>query len=167
MPFQQNHDRLTIPLKGVTADPIDTIFKIELSESLPAPGPRVRPTPEAVPPGNLATHKPARLLSNKGTGALFPSAFNFARFGVDGDIQSGACGAYEWPWTYHLPDPSSLCNQDLPISSRVLSFVSGTLSQTNAEHDKQIPKKIRKVPPGCPNRPLNQSSTTGKTFTVA
>ena len=117
MPFQQNHDRLTIPLKSVTADPIDTIFKIELSEPLPASGPRVRSTLEAVPPGNLASHKPARLLSNQGTGALFPSAFNFARFGVDGDVDSGACGAYEWPWTFEVD-----LQKVHPVSRIVISF---------------------------------------------
>jgi hypothetical protein len=60
-----------------------------------------------------------------------------------------------------------LFNHKEPISSKVLSFVSGTISHTNREQAKQIPKNIRNVPPGFPNSFLTASMTQGNRFTVA
>jgi hypothetical protein len=58
-----------------------------------------------VPPGNLAFHKPAKLLNLAGTEELMPSAAGgdgAARFGVDGNANTAAQAANEWPWTYEV-----------------------------------------------------------------
>lgn len=100
--FSQRGERLTISLEGVAADPIDTIFKIELEGPHPpyAPPP-VRKT-EPTPPGNLAFGKPAQLLSADGERTLVASTFAFALYGVDGLMQTHAQGAYEWAWAYQV-----------------------------------------------------------------
>ena len=61
---------------------------------------------EAIPPGNLAFGKPARLLSLDG---LHPIDVNggggrprFAKLGVDGRSDTYAMGGGEWPWTYEV-----------------------------------------------------------------
>jgi len=61
-----------------------------------------RPKP-AVPPGNLASHKRAKLLDVKGTKRLsVNSGKHFARNGVDGDPKTWAQAGGEWPWAYHV-----------------------------------------------------------------
>ena len=55
-----------------------------------------------MPPGNLATHKPARLLNPAGTKGLVPSGMNLARYGVDGDKLTVAQGARSWAWTFQV-----------------------------------------------------------------
>jgi hypothetical protein len=93
---------LTIRAAEVVPDPIDTIISVSLDRPLP-PLPTGRPVrPSPVPPGNLATGKPARLLSTDGCRDLVPSAFQFARFGVDGLPSTHAQGAFEWAWMYHV-----------------------------------------------------------------
>ena len=101
--FKQDGDRLTIQLKGVIADTIDTIVKIELAGPHPLVDPKKLGRPQKPsPPGNLATHRPSRLSSADGKRTLMASGFRFALYGVDGDRTSAAQGAHEWAWTYHV-----------------------------------------------------------------
>lgn len=118
--FSQRGERLTISLEGVTADPIDTIFKIELESPYPpyAPPP-VRKT-EPAPPGNLAFGKLAQLLSADGERQLVASAFAFALYGVDGLMQTHAQGAYEWAWAYQVD-----LQRRRAVSRVVIHFVPG------------------------------------------
>ena len=61
---------------------------------------KVRP---AVPPGNLACRKPARLLSLDGTHELqVNGGVHPARLGVDGRGDTTALAGGEWPWTYEV-----------------------------------------------------------------
>jgi len=61
-----------------------------------------RPKP-AVPPGNLASHKRAKLLDVQGARRLsVNSGKHFARNGVDGDPATWAQAGGEWPWAYHV-----------------------------------------------------------------
>ncbi len=99
--FEMKGDRLTVHTAGIAADPVDTIFRVELVKPLPAGTPTSLPT-QVTPPGNLAFGKPARLLSIDGSHDLVPSAFSMARFGVDGSLATHAQGAYEWAWMYHV-----------------------------------------------------------------
>jgi hypothetical protein len=111
--------QLVIHLDDVTPDPVDTILKVELAG--PHPPDVSRTTPEqpsvppgslamrraaleqsGMPPGNLATRRPARLLSADGSRPLVASALAFARYGVDGLLDTHAQGAYEWAWAYHV-----------------------------------------------------------------
>ncbi len=118
--FTQRSESLTISLEGITADPIDTILKIELDSPYPSyTPPPVRKT-EPVPPGNLAFGKPAQLLSADGERTLIASAFAFARYGVDGLMQTHAQGAYEWAWAYQVD-----LQKRLAVSRVVIHFVSG------------------------------------------
>ncbi len=56
-----------------------------------------------IPPGNLAFHKPSKILSLDGSHELVVnSGVHFARLGVDGDPNTYAQGAEEWPWTYEV-----------------------------------------------------------------
>lgn len=56
-----------------------------------------------VPPGNLAFHKPARLLSLDGSHDLeVNGGTHFPRLGVDGRAETTALAGGEWPWTYHV-----------------------------------------------------------------
>ena len=55
-----------------------------------------------VPPGNLAWHKPACLLSLDGSHELPVNNQGSPRFGVDGDLNTSALAANEWPWTYEV-----------------------------------------------------------------
>jgi hypothetical protein len=59
-----------------------------------------------VPPGNLAWHKPAQLLSLDGARSLQVNPRGGlggdARFGVDGHENTAAQAAGEWPWTYEV-----------------------------------------------------------------
>ena len=104
LPFMQrgtSTDRtITIELAGVQADPVATIMKIELAEPLPEP--TAPPARAAIPPGNLASFKPARLLSLDGTRQCIPSAKQFASKGVDGLPATSAAAGGEWAWTYQV-----------------------------------------------------------------
>jgi len=55
-----------------------------------------------IPPGNLAFRKPARLLSLDGSHELPVNNQGAPRFGVDGDLNTSALAANEWPWTYEV-----------------------------------------------------------------
>ncbi len=67
-----------------------------LSEGLAKPRPQL-------PPGNLASFKPARLLNLSGTKPLWVNGSkHFARHGVDSFHQTHALAGGEWPWTYHV-----------------------------------------------------------------
>jgi hypothetical protein len=102
LPFEQEQDKLRIDLSGLTPDPVDTIIKIVLAEACPdSEPPRISVT-DAVPPGNLAYGKPARLLSRDGSHSLVASAFHMALYGVDGLPMTFACGGGEWAWTFHV-----------------------------------------------------------------
>jgi len=101
VPFRQHGKRLTLDLAQVTADPIDTILKVTLAAPYP-PYQRRQPETKPIPPGNLATGKPALLLSADGSHRIPASGFRFARYGVDGLPFTVAQGGGEWAWTYHV-----------------------------------------------------------------
>ncbi len=66
-------------------------------------GLRARRVSRSIPPGNLAYHKPSKLLSLDGTRELVVnSGVHFAHLGVDGDPETYAQAAEEWPWTYEV-----------------------------------------------------------------
>ena len=60
----------------------------------------------AIPPGNLAFRKPARLLSLDGSHELVVngggSGQHFAKHGVDGNPKTTALAGGEWAWTYEV-----------------------------------------------------------------
>lgn len=61
-----------------------------------------KPRPQ-LPPGNLASFKPARLLNLDGTRPLWVNGSkHFARHGVDTNLETRAQAGGEWPWTYHV-----------------------------------------------------------------
>lgn len=105
--FKQTGTTLTVNLAGVKADPVDTILKINLEGVHPAATPKtyskitVKKGPP-IPAGNLACYKPARLLSNDGVTELESSGLAAAKYGVDGDPDSVAQGAWQWAWTYQV-----------------------------------------------------------------
>ncbi len=67
-----------------------------LGEGLAEPRPQL-------PPGNLASFKPARLLNLNGTKPLWVNGSkHFARHGVDSFPETRAQAGGEWPWTYHV-----------------------------------------------------------------
>ncbi|MBP7935994.1 MAG: discoidin domain-containing protein [Phycisphaerae bacterium] len=67
------------------------------------PGLAAMKTGPAVPPGNLAFRKPARLLSLDGTHELqVNGGVHPARLGVDGRGDTTALAGGEWPWTYEV-----------------------------------------------------------------
>ena len=99
--FFQQDGSLTLNLSELPIDPVDTIIRVTLASPLPdRPMPAQRLDP--MPPGNLATGKPAQLLSTDGQRELIPSAFAFARYGVDGSMSTVAQGAHEWAWAYQV-----------------------------------------------------------------
>ncbi len=100
--FAQENGGLRIEVAGLKNDPIDTIIEVSLKSAYPAYTIPSRESPSPAPLGNLATAKPARLMSNRGDYGLVASAFQFARYGVDTYRHTAACGAYEWDWTYHV-----------------------------------------------------------------
>jgi len=58
---------------------------------------------EPVPPGNIAFHKPARLLSLDGSHELqVNGGVHYPRHGVDGNLETTALAGGEWPWTFHV-----------------------------------------------------------------
>lgn len=76
--------------------------QLEILKAL-RPGAAALARREPVPPGNLATYRPARLLSLDGSRELpVNSGVHFARLGVDGDPSTFAQAADEWPWTYEV-----------------------------------------------------------------
>ncbi len=119
LPFEQRStatDRtITIDLRGVQADPVCTIMKIELDKPLPEAAPPVR---ASIPQGNLASFKPARLLSFDGTRQLIPSARQFARKGVDGLPGTSAAAGGEWAWTYQVDLGRLYCIDKIVVSFR-------------------------------------------------
>jgi hypothetical protein len=55
------------------------------------------------PPGNVAFHKPSKLLSLDGSHELVVNSdIHFPRLGVDGDPNTYAQAAEEYPWTYEV-----------------------------------------------------------------
>jgi hypothetical protein len=67
------------------------------------PGLAASRTRPPVPPGNLAFRKPARLLSLDGSHELVVNGgTHLAKFGVDGNLDTTALAAGEWPWTYEV-----------------------------------------------------------------
>lgn len=61
---------------------------------------RARP---AIPPGNRAYRKQAKLLSLDGSHPLqVNSGVHFPRLGVDGRLDTTALAGGEWPWTYEV-----------------------------------------------------------------
>jgi hypothetical protein len=94
---------LQISVSEVEPDPVDTVFTVELEAPVPVDWSRSDAGASGpVPPGNLAYGRPARLTSVDGTRDLVPSAFAFARYGVDGREATHAQGAYEWAWAYEV-----------------------------------------------------------------
>jgi hypothetical protein len=91
---------VTIELGGIQRDPIDTIIEIKLEKPLPEPSATVA-APQ-IPAGNFATKKPAKLLSTDGLRNLDPSGSQYAKNGVDGDMETTAAGAWEYAWMYHV-----------------------------------------------------------------
>jgi hypothetical protein len=91
---------ITIDIENVSADPVDTIVKIELER--PLPGATPPPVRVSIPTGNLASFKPARNLSFDGRRGLQSSAQQFASKGVDGLSTTAAAAAEEWAWTYQV-----------------------------------------------------------------
>ena len=64
---------------------------------------RTGKTRPAVPPGNLACRKQARLLSLDGSRDLdVNSGVHFPRLGVDGRVETIAVAGGQWPWTYQV-----------------------------------------------------------------
>jgi hypothetical protein len=124
--FTQNGSEVAVNLKGVDADPIDTILKLVLAKphpDVPAPPP---PADQATPPGNLAWRKPSRLLSLDCTHPLIASAFNFAHYGNDGFPFTYAVGGMEWPWTYHVD-----LQKSHPVNRIVVHFAHGYPTEYN------------------------------------
>lgn len=79
-----------------------------------------RPRP-AVPPGNLAYRKQARLLSLDGSHPLeVNGGVHFPRLGVDGKLETFAQAGGEWPWTYEV-DLVDTC----PVRCIRVTFGSG------------------------------------------
>lgn len=94
-----NHN-VEIDLTGITPDPVDTIFRIELAEPIPGPQP-----PQGVPKGNLATYKPARLLSPDGKHILGASTMAIPggpKRGVDGDPLTASIASGSYAWSYEV-----------------------------------------------------------------
>jgi hypothetical protein len=120
VPFAQDRRKVHLDLAGVSADPVDTILKLDLAQAYPAVKPAEQPPAAPVPPGNLAFGKPAKLLSLDGSHGLIPSGFALARYGVDGISSTWAQGAYEWPWTYEVD-----LQEARPVDRIVVHFGGG------------------------------------------
>ena len=91
---------LTVDIRKLRADPVDTILKIELAAPLPDPARTPPPVPKRT--DNLALGKPARLLSTDGARTLMASARQFAGKGVDGNPDTSAAGAGDFAWAYEV-----------------------------------------------------------------
>lgn len=125
--FDQDGAQVTLHLDSVQEDPVDTIIKLRLTAPLPDTPPPLANSGQASPPGNLAWRKPARLLNVAGTYALPASAFHFARYGVDGNRDTFACGGNEWAWSYHVD-----LEKAYPLNRIVIHFGSGYPTQYRA-----------------------------------
>ena len=104
--FEQKGTELTIVLDKVNADPVDTIIKIELNSPLP-PAPAKTSQEGSLSgkpkPGNLASQKPAKLLSLDGSHELTPCVNSrFASLGVDNNTLTLAQASGEWSWTFQV-----------------------------------------------------------------
>jgi len=85
------------------------------------------------PPGNLAFRKPARLLSLDGSHELVVNNQGSPRFGVDGDLNTSALAANEWPWTYEvdLLEPRAVRRVKVTFATR--GFATELRVQLSAE----------------------------------
>ncbi|MHB0999563.1 MAG: galactose-binding domain-containing protein [Armatimonadota bacterium] len=105
LPFRQDGNNLEITIRGMKADPIDTIIKVELDKSLPRVATRIYPSimKQVRKPGNLAFMKPAKLLSLDGQRELVPSTMIFyASKAVDGFPETVAQAGWEYAWTLQV-----------------------------------------------------------------
>jgi hypothetical protein len=102
---------VTINTKNIKADPVATIIKVQLSAALSREKAAAPPLPSmpygtpfngAIPPGNLATGRPAWLMSADDSHELVASAGALAIYGVDADPNSEAVGGGEWAWSYKI-----------------------------------------------------------------
>jgi len=116
--FVQNKNNLTLNLKNVSQDNVDTIICVNLkntSSYMPKETkypmtdfsirkPRFKRTPLTVGiPGNVASNKPSKLLSLDGVTDLTPSGEKaYAYLGNDNDYDTTAQGAWEWAWSYYV-----------------------------------------------------------------
>jgi hypothetical protein len=105
--YTQKDNKVNISLAGITADPVDTILSLKLASPLPETAlPATKTIAVNIPkpkPGNLASGKPAKLMSLDCTHELLASSNScFASRGNDDDITTCAQAAWEYPWTYHL-----------------------------------------------------------------
>ncbi len=119
VPFRQDGAEVALDLTGIEEDPVDTILRMDLAGPHPEAA-RPAAAPDPVPPGNLAFRKPARLLSIDGRRDLVPSAFAFARYGVDGIPTTHAQGAYEWAWMFEVD-----LQAPYPLRRVVICFAPG------------------------------------------
>lgn len=70
-----------------------------------------------IPPGNKAYHKPARLLGLDGSHTLeVNSQVHHPWLGVDGEMDTIAQAAGEWPWTYEVDIVDTLAVQRVKIT---------------------------------------------------
>ncbi len=122
LPTVRRGGDVVVSLADVVEDPVDTVIKLELAEPVRIDRPKpVSDTPDtAVPPGNLAYRKKARLLSRVDGHPLVASGMHFAHYGVDGIPFSTACGAYEWAWTYQVD-----LGDSTPLKRVVIRFGEG------------------------------------------
>jgi len=86
-----------------------------------------------VPPGNLAFRKPARLLSLDGSHELVVNHQGASKFGVDGDPNTSALAANEWPWTYEvdLLEPRAVRRVNVTFAKR--GFATDLRLQASAD----------------------------------
>jgi hypothetical protein len=95
----------------------------------------------AVPPGNRAWRQLASLLSLDGQRTLVPSVgeIHAARMGVDGDPNTCAVGAHEWPWSYHVD-----MGEVAPLKRLVVRFGPGypTVGDILVSEDGETWKKV-------------------------
>lgn len=133
VPFRMEGSTLVLTTKGLTADPVATIFQVRMRKPFPAVTRRVPPMEfpgRSVAPGDLAHRKPAKLLSLDGLRELVPSGETaVAANAVDGYTTTFAQGAYEWPWTLQVD-----LEQTLPISRIRFLFGAGWAT----EYDVQV-----------------------------
>ena len=101
----------------------------------------------AIPPGNLACWKPAKLLSLDGSHTLPANGgggrLHSARLGVDGDPATDAQGSAEWPWTYEVD-----LQQPAEVGRVVITFgkTFATHFQLQLSADGKAWKTIADVP---------------------
>jgi hypothetical protein len=122
--FRLQDSRLSISLADVTPDQVDTIIQIDLAERYPDTGSTAQRILRPTPPGNLATGKPAFLLSAAGDRLLPPSGFSYAYNGVDGRQSSFAQAGGEWAWNYEVD-----LQDEHRVNRVVIHFGSGFATQ--------------------------------------